>query len=96
MKNTYYPQKFEDSKGNIVTKYVWSQDIDNEIWPKDAEGYTMMPYYEQIQQAPRVGKMSVSQIQADRKQRSSQHFKKDILPTLGSDEQTHFKNKYKS
>lgn len=91
MRNTYYLQKFHDLQNNIITKYVWSQDIGNSIYP---EGLT--PIFEQVQQAPHVGKMSTSQIQKDRQQRSSQHFKKDILPSLGSDEQTHFKNKYKS
>lgn len=95
MKNTYYPQKFSTSSGSIVTKYIWTNDLEHGIWPKDDEGVTMTPYHEQIGQAPAVGKMSVQAVQADRKTRSTAHFKKDILPTLGKDEQRHFEQKYK-
>lgn len=90
MKNTYYSQKFTNEQGEIVHKYVWSQDIDQQIYPSG-----LTPVFEEINEAPHVGKMTTAQIQADRKRRSSQHFKKEILPTLGSDEQKHFKNKYK-
>jgi hypothetical protein len=95
MKNTYYLQKFETSLGNIVSQYVWSKDIEDGMWPKDVDGFVMTPYCEPIGQAPSVGKMSIEAVQADRKQRSTSHFKKDILPTLGKDEQRHFDNKYK-
>lgn len=90
MRNQYYQQKFEDSDGKIVVKYIWSQDISNQIYP---QGLT--PVFEEVQQAPMVGKMTVSQIQADRQKRSKEHFQKEIRPTLGKDEQIHFNNKYK-
>lgn len=38
-------------------------------------------------------KMTVDQVKRDRKQRSSEHFQKQILPTLGKDEQRHHRNK---
>lgn len=95
MKNTYYSQKFLTVRGEIVSQYVWSKDIEDEMWPKDVDGFTMIPYSEPKGQAPSVGKMSTQAIQADRRVRSTQHFKKDILPTLGKDEQRHFSEKYK-
>lgn len=90
MRNQYYQQKFKDNDGNIVVKYVWSQDISNHIYP---QGLT--PVFDQVNEAPSVGKMTVSQIQIDRQKRSREHFKKDILPGLGKDEQRHFNNKSK-
>lgn len=39
-------------------------------------------------------KMSSTQIKQDRQKRSDDHFKKDILPTLGRDEKRHFAKKY--
>lgn len=90
MRNCYYQQKFKDPQGNIVYKYVWSQDINNQIYPSG-----LTPIFEQINEAPSVGKMTREQIQQDRQNRSRQHFKKDILPTLGDDEQKHFNNKSK-
>lgn len=39
-------------------------------------------------------KMSKDQIVADRKARSTAHFKKEIFPTLGVDEQRHFIKKH--
>ena len=38
-------------------------------------------------------KMSQNEIKADRKQRSSAHFKKEILPTLDITERVHHKTK---
>lgn len=39
-------------------------------------------------------KMTRQQIQKERKERSSNHFKKEVLPTLGKDEKNHFKKKF--
>lgn len=39
-------------------------------------------------------KMNSSQIKADRQKRSDTHFQKEVLPTLGKDEQRHFAKKY--
>ena len=38
-------------------------------------------------------KLTTKQIQAERKQRSSTHFKKEVLPYLGKDEQIHHAQK---
>jgi len=89
-RNIYYNQQFTNSLGQIVSQYVWSRDMEKQIYP---EGLT--PYYEPINEAPMVSKMTVSQIQADRKIRSSKHFQKEILPSLGNDEKQHHTNKSK-
>lgn len=39
--------------------------------------------------APITTKMTPQQVQKERRQRSSDHFKKDILPTLGTAEKIH-------
>lgn len=90
MKNQFYQQIFSDGLGNTVKKYVWSQDMDKGIFPDG-----LLPVYEERVETFVIGtKMTRSEIQADRKKRSTEHFKKDVLPTLGRDEQLHFKNKF--
>lgn len=90
MKNQFYKQKFTNKDGEIVYKYVWSQDINNDIYP---EGLT--PIFEEKVETFVIGsKMTRQEIQIDRKKRSTEHFQKDVLPTLGRDEQMHFKNKF--
>lgn len=90
MRDTFYPQKFRNINTNEITeRYIWTSDLEKENYPED-----LQPYFEKVNEAPMVGKMTKDQIRTERKARSTNHFKKEVLPTLGSDEQRHFKKKF--
>lgn len=90
MKDTLYPQKFRDiNTGEIVERYIWTSDLEKENYPEH-----LQPYFEKVNEAPAVGKMTKQQIQSERRARSQNHFKKEVLPTLGKDEKRHFKKKF--
>lgn len=40
-------------------------------------------------------KMTKQEIQVDRRKRSTEHFKKEILPTIGGKDRRHFERKFK-
>lgn len=97
-RKTCYPHKYLCSCGEIQKHYVWSDEIeekkhkcDNKDCDKEV-GYDEIQFPEEVK-APFVGKMGKEAIRNDRTDRRLNHFKKEILPTLGSDEQRHFKAK---
>ena len=96
-KNTLYEQLFKKSDGSTIKKYVWTSDINKEIYPLDENNIPMEPIFPEYVEGPLIitgAKMTPQQVQVERKQRSSQHFKKEILPTLGRDEKLHFGQKF--
>lgn len=98
--DSYFPQKFRSltDPNYYVTQYIWSSELDNsEKWPKDLKQEPMPPFFEEEKVSFNIGKRySSSDIKKDRRKRATNHFKKEIYPTLakGSDEQKHFKKKY--
>ena len=99
MKDTLYSQKFRNSKGEIVEKWVWVSKMNREEYPLDQDNKTPLePVFEEIKEESNfptiiTKKMSRQEIQVERRKRSSDHFKKEILPTLGKDEKIHHKIK---
>lgn len=95
-RDTLYEQKFQKNDGSTIEKYVWTSDMEKGNYPKDEDGNMMIPIFEEIVEGPLIitGKMSPQQVQKERQARSSQHFKKEILPTLGRDEKLHFGKKF--
>lgn len=99
VKDTMYLQKFKDSEGKIVEKYIWVSDMEKENYPQDHNKQPLTPIFEEEKPEsifPTIitgNKMSRQDIQIERRKRSSDHFKKEILPTLGRDERIHHKRK---
>ena len=85
-KNTLYEQLFKKSDGYTIKKYVWTSDMDQEVYPQDENGVMMEPDFEEIRECGIIiiggAKMTPQQVQAERRARSSKHFKKEILPLL--------------
>ena len=98
MKDTLYTQKFKTSSGKVIEKLVWISDMDKQNYPKDKQGNLLIPVFDDIPNESGItiitGKMSPQQVQKERLKRSSKHFKKEILPTLGVSEKIHFAKKY--
>lgn len=96
-KDTLYPQKFKNSKGEVITKHVWVSDMNKENYPLDEDNIPLTPIFEEVKESnfPTIitKKMTRQEIQIERRKRSSDHFKKEILPTLGRDEKIHHKMK---
>lgn len=99
MKDTLYSQKFKNSEGEIVERWVWVSNMNKQIHPLDQDNKTpLTPIFEEIKEESNfptiiTKKMTRQEIQAERRKRSSDHFKKEILPTLGKDEKIHHKMK---
>lgn len=97
IKDTYYPQLYKcDSCDQINRIYVWSSEVE-ELRPKCTCGrqMTYQNMYTTDVEVFNIGtKMTKSQIVTDRKKRSTEHFKKDIMPTLPKKDRSHFTRKY--
>lgn len=93
----YTPERYRCSCGQVSKHYVWTSKMEGAIHscPQCKMGLTIEHLdIEEINEAPRVGKMTRDQIKADRKQRAQNHFKREVLPTLGKMERKHFGKKF--
>lgn len=88
----------------ILNRYLFEQGLkyvalkDEEpnpeyICPHTDEKLVVKNIRELSQKPNVIVKMTLEEVKKDRKMRSSSHFQKEILPTLGKDEQRHHKNK---
>lgn len=98
-KDTYYPQAYQcDSCHKISKHYVWASEAEEaRVECKCGNLLTYQHMYddEPIQSFNIGTKMSKQQIKTDRKKRSTDHFKKEILPTLSKRDRSHFDRKFK-
>lgn len=102
-KDTYYPQQykcFKELGGCDATSkhYIWASQADearHECSCGKQLTYQHMYEPEVVTYYGRVGlKMTSDQIKADRRHRSSQHFQKEIAPTLAKQDRRHFEKKF--
>lgn len=96
-RDTYYPQAYQRTDGVIEKHYVWSSQLKKaKHIAKNGEklGFKQV-YYEPDVAAPGIKTMTKNAIVMDRRKRSHEHFKKEILPKFkdGSIEQRHFAKK---
>lgn len=100
-KDLYYPQEYRCDNIDCChrqKKYIWSSkryEVEHEC---EKCGWTlnhMNEYESDVNDAFRVGtKMTKQQIKADRKKRSTEHFQKEVRPTLGGMDKRHFDRKF--
>jgi len=83
--------EFCDKSGKLQTEFHEEQDLD---CPNSKD--SKIKILGRVTHGKSGVKMSVNQIQNERKQRSTENFKKEIFPTFtpGSEEHKHFKNKH--
>lgn len=81
-----------DAKGNFSLNEKIDDDNENELSCPHAEGEIKLMGEKML--SYNFAKLSKEEIKQDRKQRSTEHFKKEIFPTLPKDEQRHFTKKY--
>lgn len=99
-RDSYYPQAYCCSKkscGKISKHYIWTSEIEKAQHECECgQKLTYQHLYEEPQvDAPMIlGKMTKSEIKADRRKRSQEHFKKEIMPTLNKKDKSHFKAKF--
>ena len=99
MSDRYYPQTYKRSDGVIEKHYIWASKIKT-AKHKAANGEKLTVkniYFAPEVNAPQYkSTMTPQQIRKDRLHRSTEHFKKEIFPTLkkGSHEQKHFAKKH--
>ena len=100
-KKTCYFQEYVCSCGQHQKHCVWSDELEkkefdctNEQCDKKVDIYNAI--FQSTTSGPMIGKMSVEQIQKDRAKRNTDHFKREIFPTLaeGSAERKHFEKKH--
>lgn len=98
---TYYPQQYKcGSCQKVQSHYVWSNEIEEtkHTCTCGCEVNVCDIFEPTIAEAPQVRTpTSNSRIQASRKKRNLDHWKKNDYPNLakGSDEQKHFAKKHK-
>jgi hypothetical protein len=99
MADTYFPQQYKNSEGGIEKHYIWLSEfktakhrspITNQVLTyKDA-------YFTEAVDAPmvRTQTMTSKQITADRRHRATEHFKKEVLPTVNKKDKQYFAKKH--
>lgn len=95
-----YPQEYKCTECGAITKhYVWISELETAKHECGC-GEILTPenvYYKSTVEPPsHLRKMTKDQIKADRQKRSTDHFKREIIPTLSGKDQRYFKNKYKN
>ncbi len=93
-----YNQEFQCNHCNHFSKqYIWESELDTKVIEcKECNEGILIPHFEEVVETFMIGtKMTKTQIKADRKKRSSDHFRKEVLPTLDKTEQKFYANKYK-
>lgn len=97
--DSMYPQEYKCPEcGEIHKFYVWSSEIETKIFECKSCGARL--FYEHVYEKPvvetfRVGrKMNDAEIKADRRKRSAQHFKNEVLPSIGGKDRKYFEKKY--
>lgn len=81
-----------DRKGNFSLNEKIDDENENELSCPHGEGEIKLLGERML--GYKFAKLSKEEIKQDRKNRSVDHFKKEIFPTLPKDEQRHFSKKY--
>lgn len=94
----FFPENYRCTECDTVQKfYVWSDEIETKTHTCKCCRKTLNPsdlVFEQPKEFFNIGgKLTGQQIKAERKSRSTEHFKKDILPTLSKKDKSHFEKK---
>ena len=98
-RDRYYPQLYKcPSCGMVQEHYIWASQAEEAKHNCTSCGseirYTEM-YEEKVEKVyTGVGKMSIQAVQAERKKRSTDHFKKEVMPTLSRQDKKHFERKF--
>ena len=102
----YYKQEFRCPSGHIHYDFIWEHELDQTKikCPMLKENgkvcnRMMKPHFEEVGKGFYImGKMNKSEIKKDRQKRSTEHFKKTVLPGINpkSIEGKHFHKKYKT
>lgn len=100
-RSTYYEQLYKCKVCDIVQKhYVWSDNIEHTVHccsgKMDCRSIISVEdiYNESINTAPAVGKMTSGQIKKDRTKRATEHFKKEVFPTINKKDKGYFAKKH--
>lgn len=95
-----YEELYQCECGETQKHLVWLSELKKKKHPckkeecKKKVGYNNIVIVEKNTSLPSVGaRMSKQQIVTERKQRSTQHFKKEIYPTLSKSDKRHFDRK---
>lgn len=97
--DSYYKQDYVCTDCQTVQKhYVWSSELETtqHTCTNKQCSSTNLEFIEKHQvDTFQVGiKLNKSQIVADRKKRSKQHFVKEVMPTIGKKDRQHFIKKH--
>lgn len=93
--DTYYLQKFK-CKCGTSTFYTWLSQIDSHKCLLCHKVYK--PVFEKVNEAPAMiigSKHAKGRTPQEKEKRRTEHFKKEIMPTLAKEDRTHFENKFK-
>lgn len=97
MSNVLYNQKFRCSRCKEEVKvYVWTKDLEEGKLPVHEKCGKTLKIVEEPQTNESFsigGKFKKGRNPIDARKRSTDHFKKEILPYLGRDEKRHFRKK---
>lgn len=95
----FFPESYKCSECETVQKhYVWSDEIETKEHKCTCCDEVLKPsdlVFEEPKESFNIGgKMTGQQVRSERKARSTEHFKKDIMPTIGGKDRKHFEKKY--
>lgn len=93
--DSYYPQLFK-CKCGINKHYTWSSELYDKIC--DTCKKKMTPIFEAVNTTPTViiaSKHAKGRTPQEREKRRTDHFKKEVLPTLPKEDRAHFEKKFK-
>lgn len=99
MGDSYYPQTYKNYKGGIEKHYVWASNLKKAKFKSAVTGQTLT--FKDVYDEPVVQSIAIKTPtksrghRAERKKRSTEHFKKEIYPSFGanSTERKHFSKK---
>lgn len=97
-RDSYYQQLYKCDNGHVTKHYIWSSQLKKAKHKCTCgEKLTVKHLHEEeVNEAPMIKTPTMNRpaIFADRKKRSDAHFRKEIYPTIPTEDRKHFAKKH--